>query len=232
MEFNIALDDDLLLELHNFKHSKSCDSRKIEALLHFYKPPHITNVAQLNRVGITDKGLISQLAQQSWPKDDLESLSKKTIYKLILGTEKNSFPYVNVFNDDFEMNYTSTSIGKNRDKVKEHIKALLEDAKSVFIYDKYFKENWRDTKNFFVEILPRKPMTIFYKENHFEQKEITEARKIFDWNFHKDKSHKNYKKLHDRYLIIDDKIEIILTSGFANLFDVTTDLSVVIRKKV
>jgi hypothetical protein len=36
---------------------------------------------------------------------------------------------------------------------------------------------------------------------------------------------------HDRYLIIDNKTEIILSSGFRNLFDIESDISCLIRKR-
>lgn len=45
-----------------------------------------------------------------------------------------------------------------------------------------------------------------------------------------DKTHKNYIKNHDRYIIIDDKLEIILSSGVDYLFDTGKDFTYVIRE--
>jgi len=223
MVFYTALDDTLLKELHAFKHAKPFSQRNIEALLHFYKPPHITNIAQLQRVGIQDSALMTSLAQQSWANASLDKLSENTVYKLILGTDSDVFPYINVLDDCFENNYTSTFYkGDNRDKIQAHIKALLNDAKSVFIYDKYFKFNWARTQTFFRDLVPHKPIIFFYKENHFNQQMISDAKKIFNWTFRIDTIHKNFSNSHDRYLILDNNIEIILTSGFDNLFDTTT----------
>ena len=39
----------------------------------------------------------------------------------------------------------------------------------------------------------------------------------------------NFLNLHDRYLIIDNKIEIILTSGFDYLFDNSKDFTYIVR---
>jgi len=232
MVYYTVLDDVLLKELCAFKHAEHFSQRTIEALLHFYKPPHITNIAQLQRIGVQDSALMTSLAQQSWANAPLEELSKNTVYKIILGVGSDVFPHINVLDDCFENNYTSTFYkGDNRDKIKEHIKALLNDTKCVFIYDKYFKPNWSRTKTFFRDLVPHKPITFFYKEDHFDQKMITEAKKIFNWKFRVDTSQRKLSKSHDRYLILDNKIEIILTSGFDNLFDVTTDFSYIIRYK-
>lgn len=232
MVYYTALDDTLLKELHAFKHAEQFSPRTVEALLHFYKPPHITNIAQLQRVGIHDPALMTSLAQQPWANVPLEELSERTVYKLILGLNSDVFPHVNVRGDCFESNYTSTFYrGDNRDKIKAHIQSLLNDSTSVFIYDKYFKSNWARTQYFFRDLVPHKPITFFYKENHFDQRMISEAKRIFNWTFRIDSSHRNLFNSHDRYLILDNKIEIILTSGFDNLFDTTTDLSYIVRMK-
>ena len=203
----------------------------IEALLNLYKPKYITNIAQLKRINIDDTPLFSALAQQGGQKDSLEEMSKKTLYKLILSDDNNVFPYINIFNDEFENTFSSTQYKNNsRDKIKEHLQALLKDATNVFIYDKYFKDNWERTKEFF-QLAPKKNLTFFYKENHFDQQMITEAKRICNqWKFKQDTATSTHTYLHDRYLRIDSKLEIIFTSGFDNLFDTSTDLTYIVRK--
>ena len=51
-----------------------------------------------------------------------------------------------------------------------------------------------------------------------------------DWIIKEDKRN-TYKNYHDRYLLIDDKIEIILTSGFDYLFDENKEFTYIVRKK-
>ena len=50
------------------------------------------------------------------------------------------------------------------------------------------------------------------------------------WSFSPDRIHQNFKNLHDRYLIIDNKIEIILTSGIDNLIDDSKDFTYIVMR--
>ena len=63
MHYSIALEDDLYLAFHAFKHGKADDTHLVERLLTLYKPPHITNVKQLERLGIENDPLRMQLSQ-------------------------------------------------------------------------------------------------------------------------------------------------------------------------
>lgn len=228
--FSIVLSDTLLKEFYSFKHNSSYDSKKIFRLLKLYQPNHITNVSQLQRIGINDKPLLQQLATLSWKNATLEDLVQFTKFKLILTDIENTFPKVNIFSTNIESNFSSTYAKSiMREDVKKHIKLLCENATSIFIYDKYFKSNWGKTKEFF-DLIPRKSITFFYKEEHLEQVHIQELKnKCRNWLFKNDTTHTTYSYLHDRYLIIDNKIEIILTSGFDNLFDTTADFTYIVR---
>lgn len=44
------------------------------------------------------------------------------------------------------------------------------------------------------------------------------------------KINKNYNELHDRYIIVDKKIQIILTSGIDYLMDTSKDFTYIIQK--
>lgn len=61
MNYSIVLSDELLKEFYNFKHNKSCNNRTVEKLFNYYRAPHITNIEQLKRIGISDTTLFSQL---------------------------------------------------------------------------------------------------------------------------------------------------------------------------
>jgi hypothetical protein len=72
-----VLEDGLYGEFHAFKHGEPHDSRLLEKLLHLYKPPHITNVDQLNRLQIDDAPLKSQLARSGLISQSIEELAQK-----------------------------------------------------------------------------------------------------------------------------------------------------------
>ena len=234
MQKSIVLSDELLKEYHAFKHNNESDTKVIESLFSFYKP-HITNIAQLKRIGIIKGSMINSLLSSGLTKQTLLGLSDKTKYKLILDKEKFTYPFVNIFKDEIENNYTATYKKNPRTKAQEHIKALLKDAYRVFIYDTHIEKQWNYSKKFFTELLPKKDLMIYYTEGHLNNK-TGEIKKVYPktltnqgWQILSDSTNKNHRKLHDRYIIIDNKIEIILTSGFDNLFDERSDFTYIIR---
>lgn len=231
-DYSIVLSDELLKEFYEFKHNGSFNVNTVAKLLNLYKPPHITNVAQLLRCNIEDRPLMQQLVTKNWKNVSLDELVNQTKFKLIISDENNcTFPKIDISSKSIESNYTSTHFKTdNRDNVIKHIELLCKNATNIFIYDKYFKNNWDRTKKLFQNIMPKKRLIFFYKEYHLDQAQISEAKIICsDWIFRLDQSHPQHENLHDRYLIIDNKIEIILTSGFDNLFDTSTDLTYIIR---
>ncbi len=232
MPYAIVLSDDILKEYYEFKHNGSYDNESIQNLFNYYKSPHITNIAQLQRIGIENSALFSQLLQSNLTEQTLLGLCDKTTFKVILDMSKSRYPYINIFQDKIENNYSSTFYKQqSRIKAQEHIKALLKNATNIFLYDKYFEKNWNQTQNFFKNLVPQKKLMIFYKENHLQTKK-TEIKSICgEWTLRVDGSQSQHHYLHDRYLIIDNKIEIILTSGFDYLFDENKDFTYIVRKK-
>ncbi len=88
MEYTIVLSDELLKAYYNFKSSKGVDQNIITNLFKYYISGHLTNSAQLKRIEANDESLQQQLAQNGYTNQTLEELCEKTIYKLILNTEK------------------------------------------------------------------------------------------------------------------------------------------------
>jgi len=227
----LVLSDELLKEFYNFKHNKKFNNQIVEKLLHFYKI-HITNIEQLKRIGVIDSSLFQSLSQNNLISQTLEELSKITIFKIILNTVKDKYPYLNIKKDKLENNITSTYKKQEiRNKSREYIKELLSGAKYIFIYDLYIMNNWNTTKRFFDELIPKKSLTIFYTDNHLKQNDISKIKQIYKWTIKEDTTNKQISNLHDRYLIIDNKIEIILTSGFDYLFDESKDFTYIMRMK-
>jgi hypothetical protein len=235
MPYSVVLSDELLKEYYAFKNNESFDNLTIKSLLTRYKP-HLTNVKQLNEVGIIDSPLSQSLAQNGFTNQTLEELSELTKYKIILDKEKTNYPYINIFKDEIENNYSATYYKDiPRDKAREHIKALVKNSNYIFIYDKYMTEptSWNHSKKLFTELLPRKSLTICYPKEYREDHLTDKAKEIKNiythWKIIKDTSSKNHRDLHDRYIIIDKKLEIILTSGIDNLFDETSDFTYIVR---
>lgn len=230
MSYAVVLSDMLLKEFYAFKSNQYHDKNTIEKLLQSYKSKLLTNVSQLKRIDIEDKPLLQSLASSGFTTEVLEELSTKTKYKIILHETNVHYPYLNIFNDTIENNYTATYYKQeSRTKAKEHIKALLQNAKHIFIYDKYIKDRWSESKKLFSEIMPKKALKIYHSENHLTSKESELKNLCASWNIQQDIVNTTHRKLHDRYIIIDNSIEIILTSGIDNLFDESSDFSYIVR---
>lgn len=90
-------------------------------------------------------------------------------------------------------------------------------------------------------VFPNKQLNIFYPQSIVTGRNIqSQCSQIINiggkssnknlWSFKVDNTHKNFTNLHDRYLIIDNKIEIILTSGIDNLIDDSKDFTYIVRR--
>jgi len=229
MEYTIVLSDELLKAYYDFKNSKKVDQNLITNLFKYYSI-HLTNTAQLKRIAIdVDDSFKKNLLRKGYTNQTLEELCEKTQYKLILNTEKDDYPYININADRIERNFTATyNKNESRDKTIKHIKALCRNAKYIFIYDKHINDKVIQKIS---NILPKKKLNIIYKEGQLTQEKISSLkRECKDWKFQQD-SKNIYNNYHDRYLLIDNNIEIILTSGFDYLFDENKDFTYIVRTR-
>lgn len=240
MDFSMTLEDNLAEELCNFKEkSKDCDIKIIERILHYYKPKILLNKEYMPRYYNDQATLSSILSAHSdiCFDDSLEQLTKNTIYKIILSKDKNYFPYVNIIKDTIENNITASfNKSQERDKAKAHLKDMFKGAKSLFIYDNYLCNNQESFEAFAKECFPKKILNIFYPNEEkiqFTQNLCSNLKKICNnWQIkeNEDPIIKQYNGLHDRYIIIDRKIQIILTSGIDNLMNIEKDFTYIIRE--
>jgi len=230
MEYTIVLSDELLKAYYDFKNSKQVDQNLITNLFKYYSI-HLTNTAQLNRIGINvDDSFRKNLLRKGYTNQTLEELCEKTKYKLILNTERNDYPYININADKIERNFTATyNKNESREKTIKHIKALCRNANYIFIYDKHMNDKViKKISN----ILPQKKLNIIYKAKQLSQTQISSLKKeCKDWKIQQD-SQNTYHDYHDRYLLIDNNIEIILTSGFDYLFDENKDFTYIVRTRL
>lgn len=228
IEKGLVLDDDLFVEYHKFRNGKECDTDTIMKLLHFFQNPLVTNYSQYNRTGIEmPQNLKGQLAHHPLKSADILTLSAKgTLHKIILTKTSTGFPYLNITDPkNFECNITASyAINEPRHLALQHLKAMCADAKLIMVCDKYL--NNKSAANTLKEILPRHKLIIEYLE--MDKEKVLDPLKSIcaEWEF---KQNPHMSGYHDRYLIIDSQLEIILTSGFDNLWDRNIDFSYIVR---
>lgn len=228
VSYSLVLSDELLSEYYKFTSNSNFDRNLIEKLFNYYKPTYITNKAQLERINHTsDKNLVSSLIKSGLKNQTLEELASKTKYKIILSTDRNDYPYVNINDDNIEKNFTGTFLrNESRDKAIKHIKALCKEAeKFIIVYDKYFNEK-DDNADTLINLLPKHKLEIIYQLDTFSQEQKDKLQKACPtWTLRDE----NFQDCHDRYLIIDNKVEIILTSGFWYLNNLSKEITYIVR---
>jgi len=232
MAYSLVLSDALYREFYAFKHGQDHDVLVVEKLLHLYKPPLLTNVEQLRRVGVENVSLTAALASAGFVDQPLPDLCAKTFYKLILNNEISDYPFVDINGDSIRNNYTVThKPGEKRTKTHSYLLALLAGASWVVIHDPYIVGNWVTTKLFFQRFFPRKPLSI-HCTTKIPGPKVKEIKAICDqWKMpSKERIKQQFRGLHDRYLVIDGQIEIILTSGIDYLFSDEKECTIIVRK--
>jgi hypothetical protein len=224
----IVIEDNLLKEYYKFKNGQSDTPQLLERLLIYFKP-YLTNVAQLKRIGQGhNNSLLATLSASGYISQDLSELTKFTSLKFILSENNSDYPYININNDIFKTDFTATVKKEPCNKVILSIKALCENANKIYIYDKYLKENSNSAKKL-SRLFPEKELSIIYHADQLNQDIISSWKSYCShWSIKKDRTNK-YSKFHDRYLIIDDTVEIILTGGFDKLFDDDYDSTYIFR---
>ena len=99
----------------------------------------------------------------------------------------------------------------HRDKAIRHIRALCQDAKKICLYDQYLNA----CKDVLKLILPNKKVELVYQSKHLNDSAVADLQKYNpQWSFSLDDSLLTQR---DRYIVIDNKMEIILSSGFMYL---------------
>ncbi len=242
----LALETSLISKYLDFqKNSLGSDDKLIIERLFKYLNPFTMSVSQKEEIGLSDElakslsdgGLIRIRHRQC--EDDL---IEKTKLKLMLTTDSHDgtfpYPYINILEDEVDVSFTATyRSGQNRDKAKEHIRALLKDANNIKIYDRYLskinQENdcWTNTnKQVLLDILPQKTIEInIYCQSDWTVNRETDLTTVCtQWTIVKETWDVT---IHDRY-IETDKVIILLSSGIINLSNsATRDFTYVVKVK-
>lgn len=229
MSFSMCCEDDLLQEFIKFKHGESVNSDAIGKFLHYYKSEILPTKEQFS---ILDNDLKSKLVSSGHIYDDLSKALSKTIYKICLSNTKKDFPYVNINGDEIENNLTGTFKSSSRDKAIAHIKTLLENANYIVIYDKFISSNFNSFEKFIKQCVPKKQLTLecfgLEQERKTKIKQIHNDYTVKDYPANNTSPYQN--GFHDRYILVDGKVEIILTSGIDYLMNNENDFTYIIRK--
>ena len=244
----LALSNELVRHYWEYRYGNSFDKEKIRKLFK-YIHPFLVSENQLNQlpihssdIGIISKQIESDPLMSPVGKISEEDLVKMTRLKLMLtGRDENKpFVTVNIISDEIKTNFTATYKANHcRKKAREHIKALLEDAKHIRIVDKYLARDrcWAKCKKIFEQIFPKKNIKITILTTCGErnsEKSISGEKKRELQKLHSEWTVKgppfNDSQYHDRY-IETDKVRIILSSGVENLADDGKDLTYVVEVK-
>jgi len=236
--YSFALEDDLFLHYHWFMHpgTGEYDKDLVKQLLSYHIYPFIYNIAQAKRTGLKLSYQIqNQLHHKTYRDHDLETLADETEFKCILSSSKCDFPYINIYDDKIKTTLGGTFFHtENREKAKRHINKLCRKARNITIFDKYLTEE--DARNL-CQLFPKeRNLTIHIHNKNIEDKGVPvygyqAIAKIFN-NADKQWEVEGQELLvnshHDRYIVIDDSLAIVLTSGVANLFSNDRDFTYVI----
>lgn len=228
-KYSFALSDKLCKEYMLFKQLGGYDKVLVSKLLRYHTGiEFIYNNDQLGRAGITvDKTLSIGLKKAGFDNKNIEDLRKKTEYKLILTDDKSDYPHINI-NDDNILTCVIGCFLQNdaRDKAIKHIEFLCANAREITIYDAYLHSG--NNIDGLKSILPNKKCTVNYVADHILPAQIPGLESQFPlctFNVIRDTDTHH----HDRYIIIDKKLEIMLSSGFEHLVSNAKDLTYVVR---
>lgn len=246
----IAINNRLLKEYLKYqKDVPNIDKVLIVKFFKYYKP-FIVSITQLIEIGYDkktalmlyqNKKIFNTLSSKIVSVDNQTALISQTKFKIMLTDDKNSYPYVNILNDEVDNNYTvSYNSGQSRNKALKHIKNLLLDARYINIVDSYLYENWRENFKILKDILPQsKSIVIYAKFDRYlttqDKNKLKELKslKLRVKNYSikdSNESGLDMRKIHDRY-IITDKVVIILSGGINYLLDTSKDFTYVVREK-
>lgn len=243
MSHGCVLDDGLLKEFWAFQRGHSYNADVVEKILRLYHPPYLTCNRQLVSCGIDDDSLMQGLMADGWVNQTLEELSQKTLYKVVL-TDQASDPSKGYFSiadggsNKLGKYYSLTAKkGEPRTHLHDYLRKLLSDAKTVEVCDYYFDSKFSLTKELFCHF-PSTKVNVF-----FSKQETTKAASLNPANLSQLKTNysniafprntkQTYQGLHDRYLLINNKIEVIITSGIDHLFDphLTKECTIIVRQ--
>ncbi|MBE0508371.1 MAG: hypothetical protein IBX50_16910 [Marinospirillum sp.] len=235
MDYTLAMENGLLKVFYDFKQGlvQETSTAVIQNLLRMYQPPHITSVAQLKAVGVDDPALFQQLATMQYINQTAEELAPLTRYKLVLSEASAVYPAVKLGSDVVSQELVMTlKPGDDRTKAHAWLKALLDNARTITLVDRYLcveqTGRLKASSRQFLQLLPKRSLSIFFSA--YTTALASEVKQIcHQWKVKQDSSPR-YTSVHDRYLLIDGELEVVVTSGIEYLFDTSKECTLLVRK--
>lgn len=131
--------------------------------------------------------------------------------------------------ENFTLNYTmKCKAGESRDRAIKHIRTLVESAETnLHLIDRYLNDDYIKQLACLLSGLKVKSIDIATGEKNRELVRVA-LNKIPIQNLNHVRPY-NSRTMHDRYIQIDNKLEILLSSGFDGLFFSDKDFSYSVR---
>ena len=245
----IVLEESLINEFFKFYYNKNYNPEIIQKIFNHFKPFLLTNeqiVKYFENDNIAlQQALSTQIPYCEYIDTDSELYSEnfyndmleKSKYKILLTQNASSLSTLvchKICIDDkpthiYAKKFESSS---NREKAQKHIISLMKNANKITIIDKFlYKENIiNNLINWFTEnkLNHEIEFTLKGQKSQLSRNTITSR---FNNNGYNVTCKLIDDTTHDRYIIIDDKISINLTSGLEYLFNIDKDFTYIISEK-
>lgn len=246
----IVLEESLLNEFFNFYYKQKYEPNIIHNLFKHFKPFLITNKQIINYFLNDDIALQQALSTQIpycecidtsselYSNEFYKEMLEKSKYKILLTKNSSSLNTLDchkicIKDKPTHIYAKKFESGSNRDNAKKHIISLMKNANKIIIIDKFlYKDNvinnlisWFNENNLNKEIN-------FILKGGKQQLSFDEAKaKIIQQGYICVTCNSIDDTTHDRYIIIDDKISINLTSGLEYLFKKDKDFTYIVSEK-
>lgn len=228
-KYGMVLDHNLFVEYWKFRRGEGYNRPLVNKILTYYHNEFLTNVGQFEHNGVQiDNRLKYDLLKNGWNRQNLSELAALTTYKIILTDGQTQFPYVNINEGRFTPSMTTFYAGDvERQVAMDYLKNLCQSAKkSILLYDGYINVA-HNLDGLLKYILPNKKIQFIFSHDKIDATHRATLQRTHDKLMFKNIG--GVPQHHDRYLIIDDTIEVVLTSGFEYLQNQKKEISLVIR---
>lgn len=245
----IVLEESLLNEFFKFYYGDSYNKETIHNLFYHFKPFVITNEQIINYFSNDDialqKALTTQIpycecidtSSELYSNQFYKEMLEKSKYKILLTNNSISLNTLDchkicIKDKPTHIYAKKFESGSNRDNAKKHIISLMKNANKITIIDKFlYKDNViNNLISWFNENNLNKEINFILKGQKSQLSRNTITSRFNNEGYNVTCKLIN-DTIHDRYIIIDDKISINLTSGLEYLFKTNKDFTYIISEK-
>lgn len=233
--FNVALCDSLQSEYCKYKHGEEFDRYRINRILRYSEGAIITNVDQLKRIGRDDELKSQEKTLRSAGlkgQNDVAELASRTAYNIVLSDSCNEYPYVNILDPEEPLQPVIGGCffrNQPREKAVKHITALCSRASNILIYDPHLSSDDGCKRNIqlLASLLPDRKIELVHHPGHLTDEAV---RNLCTLRPKLTLRQEQLPTHHDRYIVIEGKMEIILTSGFYYLASTAKEITYIVRR--